>query len=100
MTAKNRQLRVALVCNTRRSEDEFEVEYDPPDTIEKIRAGIEYSGHQYLFIEGDEDAYENLRELRPDIVFNRAEGRRGESREGIRAHSGEAGLGYHFERCK
>lgn len=70
-----------MVCNTRHSEDEFEVEYDPPDTIEKVKAGIEYAGHKFLFIEGDDDAYENLRTLRPDIVFNRAEGRRGESRE-------------------
>jgi D-alanine-D-alanine ligase len=75
------QLRVALVCNTRHEEDEFQVEYDPPDTIEKVRMGIEKAGYEYLFIEADEDAFERLRELRPDIVLNRAEGIRGESRE-------------------
>ena len=79
--AKNRRLRVALVCNTRHHEDEFQVEYDPPDTIEKIKKGVEYAGHEFLFIEGDEEAYENLKKLKPDIVFNRAEGIRGESRE-------------------
>jgi len=79
--AKNRRLRVALICNTRHHEDEFQVEYDPPDTIEKIKRGIEYAGHEFLFIEGDEEAYENLKKLKPDIVFNRAEGIRGESRE-------------------
>ncbi len=72
---------MALVCNTRRQEGEFEVEYDPPDTIEKVRRGIEMAGYEYLFIEADEDAYEKLRRLRPDLVFNRAEGMRGESRE-------------------
>ena len=76
-----RQLRVALVCNTRRQDDEFQVEYDPPDTIEKVKHGIENAGHEFLFIEADEDAYENLKKLRPDLVFNRAEGIRGESRE-------------------
>jgi len=69
------------VCNTRHHEDEFQVEYDPPDTIEKIKKGIEYAGHEFLFIEGDAEAYENLKKLKPDIVFNRAEGVRGESRE-------------------
>lgn len=77
----NRKLRVALVCNTRRREGEFEVEYDPPDTIEKVKRGIEKAGYEYLFIEADEDSYEKLRRLRPDLVFNRAEGIRGESRE-------------------
>lgn len=74
-------MRVAFVCNTRRQEDEFQIEYDPPDTIEKIRHGVEKAGYEYLFIEGDEGAHEELKSLRPDIVFNRAEGIRGESRE-------------------
>jgi D-alanine-D-alanine ligase len=34
-----------------------------------------------MFIEADKEAYENLKRLRPDLVFNRAEGVRGESRE-------------------
>jgi D-alanine-D-alanine ligase len=72
---------VAFCCNTRHEEDEFQVEYDPPDTIEKVKKGIEYGGYEYLFIEGDETAYDSLRRLRPDMVLNRAEGVRGESRE-------------------
>ena len=78
---KKRKLRVALVCNTRREEDEFQVEYDPPNTIELVKRGVERAGHEYLFVEGDEGAYENLRRIKPDLVFNRAEGIRGESRE-------------------
>jgi D-alanine--D-alanine ligase len=76
-----RCLRVAFCCNTRNEKDEFQVEYDPPDTIEKVKTGIEYAGHEYLFVEGDETAYDSLRRLRPDLVLNRVEGVRGESRE-------------------
>jgi len=74
-------MKVALICNTRQSNKEFEVEYDPPDTIKKIMQGIERSGHEALFIEANEDAYPKLVKLKPDLVFNRAEGIRGESRE-------------------
>jgi len=74
-------MRVALVVNTRRHEDEFQVEYDPPSTIERIRTGIESAGHEYAFIEADEGVAEQLKNLGPDLVFNRAEGLRGESRE-------------------
>lgn len=76
-----RRLRAAFCCNTRHEESEFQVEYDPPDTIEKVKDGIEYAGYEYLFIEGDETAYDSLRRLKPDIVFNRSEGVGGESRE-------------------
>jgi len=72
---------IALVLNTRTQEDEFEVEYDPPHTIELIKHGILETGHEYAFIEADENFLESLKEIKPDLVFNRAEGRRGESRE-------------------
>jgi len=74
-------MRVALVLNTRKDESEFEVEYDPPHTIELIKHGIISGGHDYIFIEGDENIIETLKKVQPDIVFNRAEGVRGESRE-------------------
>ncbi len=74
-------MKVALVLNTRKSESEFEVEYDPPHTIEMIRHGIESTGHDYVFIEADENILETLKQIKPDLVFNRAEGVRGESRE-------------------
>jgi D-alanine-D-alanine ligase len=74
-------MRVALIVNTRKDESEFEVEYDPPHTIEMIKHGIEAAGHQYLFIEGNEGVLDNLKRERPDLVFNRSEGVRGESRE-------------------
>jgi D-alanine--D-alanine ligase len=74
-------MRIALILNTRHAESEFEVEYDPPHTIELIKHGILTTGHEYIFIEADENLVENLKALKPDLVFNRAEGLRGESRE-------------------
>ena len=74
-------MRVALVLNTRKDESEFEVEYDPPHTVEMIKHGIESAGHDYIFIEADENILDTLKQVKPDLVFNRAEGVRGESRE-------------------
>lgn len=74
-------MRIALILNTRHAESEFEVEYDPPHTIELIKHGILTTGHEYIFIEADENVVENLKALKPDLVFNRAEGLRGDSRE-------------------
>ena len=74
-------MKIALIVNTRRQNTEFEVEYDPPHTIALIKHGIEQTGHEYVFIEANEDAFESLKKIRPDIVFNRSEGLRGESRE-------------------
>jgi D-alanine-D-alanine ligase len=74
-------MNVALILNTRRDESEFQAEYDPIHTVELIRGGIERAGHSCRIIEGDETAFEALRRDPPDLVFNRAEGVRGESRE-------------------
>jgi D-alanine-D-alanine ligase len=72
---------VAFCCNTRVVDDEFNVEFEPEETIHHVRNAIERAGWEYLQIEADEDCFENLRLEKPDIVFNRAEGVRGESRE-------------------
>jgi D-alanine--D-alanine ligase len=74
-------MRIALVLNTRRAKNEFEVEYDPPHTIELIKHGIQATGHEYAFVEADENFSENIKKAKPDLVFNRAEGLRGDSRE-------------------
>jgi len=74
-------MKIALVLNTRNEDSEFEVEYDPPHTIKLIKHGIEQTGHKYEFIEADENIVANLKKIKPDLVFNRAEGVRGESRE-------------------
>ncbi len=75
------KLKVAFCCNTRTSDDEFNIEYEPEETIMHVMHGIEKAGWEYVHIEADENCYENLKKTRPDIVFNRAEGIRGESRE-------------------
>ena len=74
-------MRIALVLNTRHAETEFEVEYDPPHTIELIKHGIEATGHDYVFVEADQNFAENIKKAKPDLAFNRAEGLRGDSRE-------------------
>jgi D-alanine-D-alanine ligase len=74
-------MKIALVLNTRCAETEFEVEYDPPHTIELIKHGIVATGHEYVFVEADENFAENIKAAKPDLVFNRAEGLRGDSRE-------------------
>jgi D-alanine--D-alanine ligase len=74
-------MRIALVLNTRHADNEFEVEYDPPHTIELIKHGIEATGHEYVFVEADKNFAEKIKKAKPDLVFNRAEGLRGDSRE-------------------
>jgi D-alanine-D-alanine ligase len=74
-------MRIALVLNTRNAETEFEVEYDPPHTIELIKHGIEATGHEYVFVEADQNFAENIKKAKVDLVFNRAEGLQGDSRE-------------------
>ncbi len=60
-------------------DDRF-AEWDDEETIEAVRSALARRHHVTL-IEGDEDAFENFRKLRPDIVFNMAEGIHGRSRE-------------------
>ncbi|MEM3440179.1 MAG: ATP-grasp domain-containing protein [Candidatus Bathyarchaeia archaeon] len=81
-------LRVGLTYNLRRrpspSEglpEDFYVEFDEEDTVEAIANALQRGGCEVIRIEADEGAYERLARSRPDIVFNIAEGLRGESRE-------------------
>jgi len=74
-------MKIAVILNTRKKDSEFEIEYDPPHTIQLIKHGIEQTENDYEFIEADENVFENLKKIKPDLVFNRAEGIRGESRE-------------------
>ncbi|MBI5286612.1 MAG: ATP-grasp domain-containing protein [Deltaproteobacteria bacterium] len=55
-------------------------EWDDEGTIEAIRQALA-SRYEATLIEADENAYRKLRAERPDLVFNIAEGLRGESRE-------------------
>lgn len=81
-------MRVALTYNLRREvkvgdnlPDDFYAECDGIETIEAVKNAILECHETAVMVEADEDAYEKLRALRPDIVFNMAEGLWGESRE-------------------
>ena len=80
-------MRVAFTYNVRHETAGFdevaqsEAEFDEPATIAAIHEAIEANGHTCIDVEADEDAFETLRGLRDsiDLVFNIAEGRRGQS---------------------
>ncbi|MEM2875371.1 MAG: ATP-grasp domain-containing protein [Candidatus Bathyarchaeia archaeon] len=81
-------LRVGLTYNLRRQPnpdeglpEDFYVEFDSEETVDAIAEALRKGGCKVTKIEADERAYVNLSELKPDIVFNIAEGLRGESRE-------------------
>lgn len=60
--------------------DDFYAEWDDEETIAAVRSAL--SGkHRVIPIEANEEAFEKLRQLRPEIVFNMAEGLSGSSRE-------------------
>ncbi len=79
---------VAVIANIKEEihlhDDEPEdagAEYDKPETIQNIRNAIEYDGHRTVFIPANADLPMALRETRPDICFNIAEGSGSDSRE-------------------
>jgi D-alanine-D-alanine ligase len=56
-------------------------DYDYIETIDKIRAAIETDGHKAIFIQADANLPFALKEAKPDICFNIAEGLGGDARE-------------------
>jgi len=56
-------------------------DFDHIETINSIRAAIETDGHQTVFIQADSDLPYALRDEKPDICFNIAEGLGGDARE-------------------
>lgn len=60
--------------------DDFYAECDDMETIDAIRGALE-KHHKVALIEADQEAYDKLKTLRPDIVFNIAEGVWGDCRE-------------------
>lgn len=56
-------------------------DFDHIDTIRAIQAAIETDGHETTFIMADENLPFALREYKPDICFNIAEGLGGDARE-------------------
>ncbi len=81
-------LRVGLTYNLRRQSkadeglpEDFFIEFDDITTVDAIATALRKGGCNVTEIEADEEAYGKLKKIRPDIVFNIAEGLRGESRE-------------------
>lgn len=80
-------LKIALVYNGIRRDLLLQTpldrtaELDSVQTIDTVRQAIAVHGHEVVLIEADEDAYQRLRHSGVDMVFNIAEGIRGEDRE-------------------
>lgn len=56
-------------------------DYDHIETIHAIQAAIETDGHKTVFIPADRDLPYSLKNVKPDICFNIAEGLGGDARE-------------------
>jgi len=56
-------------------------DFDHVETIDSIRSALETDGHQTVFIHADVDLPYALRDEKPDICFNIAEGLGGDARE-------------------
>jgi D-alanine-D-alanine ligase len=61
--------------------EDFYAEFDEPETVNAIRDALVSGGHSVVMMEADEGFCVKLRKAKVDIVFNIAEGIRGESRE-------------------
>lgn len=55
-------------------------EWDTQETIDAVHAALA-ERHRVTLIEANEEAFQRFREIRPELVFNMAEGFRGASRE-------------------
>lgn len=56
-------------------------EFDRTETISAIQQAIETAGHRTVFVPADQNFPNKIREIKPDICFNIAEGLQGEGRE-------------------
>ncbi len=70
-----------LVQNYPERLDDTYAEWDSEETIYAVRDALEAYGHEVTLIEADSDAYEKLKAINPEFVFNVAEGFKGSSRE-------------------
>ncbi len=56
-------------------------DFDHIETVDSLRAAIETDGHTTVFLHADRELPYTLREVKPDICFNIAEGLGGDARE-------------------
>ncbi|MBN2145636.1 MAG: ATP-grasp domain-containing protein [Candidatus Aureabacteria bacterium] len=79
-------MRIALTCNIRPAGySEKYIEWDDPSTVETIIQGLKTLGHEAEVVDCmQRDAIEEkLTSIKPDFVFNIAEGLTGENRESV-----------------
>ena len=77
-------MRIALTYNEKRSAHEAEAEFDSPETIHSIARMLASLGHSVTPVEVTrpvEDLVTELRRVKPELVFNMAEGTHGTFRE-------------------
>ncbi|MCB0727778.1 MAG: ATP-grasp domain-containing protein [Ignavibacteriae bacterium] len=70
-----------LISNYPERLDDTYAEWDCEETIDAVRSALEAGGHDVTLIEADRDAYEKLKIIEPEFVFNLAEGIGSVSRE-------------------
>ena len=70
-----------LISNYPERLDDTFAEWDSEETITAVKSALEAGGHDVTLIEADRDAYDKLKILNPEFVFNVAEGIGGLSRE-------------------
>lgn len=78
-------MRIAFTHNLQTSHDEAEAEFDREETVEAIASSLRRLGHDVarLNVGGGtaSDLVRRLEELKPDLIFNTAEGTHGRFRE-------------------
>jgi D-alanine-D-alanine ligase len=78
-------MKIAFTFNQKKETDsgmpDEQAEFDAPETVNAIKDALESHGHEVVMIDADEHALSKLRDSGADLVFNIAEGIRGESRE-------------------
>lgn len=70
-----------LIKNYPERLDDTFAEWDSEETITAVKDALECGGHEITLVEADKNAYEKLKSLEPEFVFNVAEGYNGSSRE-------------------
>jgi D-alanine-D-alanine ligase len=86
-------MKVGLTFNLKQSDSEeaqeppgsmpidAQAEWDSPETIDAVRSALA-ERHEVVLVDAGKDAYVMLQKVRPDMVFNIAEGATGPCREG------------------
>lgn len=80
-TAVKKYINSELVENYPERIDDTFAEWDSMETIDAVKTALELGGHDVSLVEADENAYEKLKNSKPEFVFNVAEGFYGASRE-------------------